>query len=152
MTEDGVSPSWHALLAPLPAATSVRREPVGSPEVRASPEGAAIAGWEQLVVELSAGPAGLRIILVVLDGSGRPIVANDMVLFQLPPPDRSRQESLGGRFEDDGSFRGTHWDAEAPDQPDDETAVWNMTKREPSADEVRALTALVADVVQRQQR
>jgi hypothetical protein len=150
MTPEGTSPPWHALLAPLPPETGVRREPVGSPDVRASPEGAAIAGWEQLVVELSAGLAGLRIVLVVLDASGRPILANDLVLFQVPPPNRSRQESLGGRFEDDGGFRGTHWDAEAPDQPDDASA-WRMIKREPSADEVKALKALVADVVRRQQ-
>jgi hypothetical protein len=116
--------------------------------VRAGPHGAAIAGWEQLVVELSAA-AGLRIVLVLLDAAGRPIAANDTVLHRSAAPVNSRQESLGGWFEDGGSFRGTRWDGESADG---ETSDWRMTKREPNPDEVRALTALVADIVQRQQR
>ena len=62
---------WQVLLAPLPDEAIVRRQPVGSPEVLATPEGAAIAGWKQLTVELSAGSAGLRHVLVVLDASGQ---------------------------------------------------------------------------------
>jgi hypothetical protein len=116
--------------------------------VRAGPEGSAISGWEQLVVELSSA-AGLRIVLVVLDAAGRPIAANDTVLHRLPAPLKSRQESLGGRFEDDGSFRGTRWDGESTDG---ETSDWQLRSREPSAEEVRAFTALVADVVRRPQR
>src|SRR5205085_655891 len=67
-------------LAPLPADALPRRQPIAAPEVLARPEAAAIADWQQLVVELSAGSAGLRILLVVLDGSGRPISASDAVL------------------------------------------------------------------------
>src|SRR5688500_5756145 len=51
---------WHALLAPIPADAVVSRKPVASPEILATPEGAAIAGWEQLTIELSAGAVGLR--------------------------------------------------------------------------------------------
>src|SRR5262245_51127259 len=110
---------WHALLAPLPPDEIPRRQPVASPEILARPEGAAIAGWEQLTVDLSAGAAGLRVAMVVLDASGRPISASDAVLYsvEVGPGDgegsprvvEHYHENIGGRFELDGSFRGTRW-------------------------------------------
>jgi len=54
---------------------------VGTPEVLGSPEEAAIAGWKQVTVELPAGRAGLRTLLVVLDATAGPIAASDQVLF-----------------------------------------------------------------------
>jgi len=51
-----------------------RRQPVASPEILAKPEGAAITGWEQLTVDLSAGAARLRIVMVVLDATGQPSI------------------------------------------------------------------------------
>lgn len=100
---DGVPPSWHALFAPLPADAVPRRQPVGTPEVLATPTGAAIAGWDQIVIDLSAGGAGLRVVHLVLDGDGRVISASDMVLYRSPeagPDDPAtveiRQESVGG--------------------------------------------------------
>jgi hypothetical protein len=48
---------WHALFAALPADVVPLRKPVASPEILARPEGAAIAGWEQLMVHISAGCA-----------------------------------------------------------------------------------------------
>jgi hypothetical protein len=124
---------WHALLAPLPEDVIVRRQPVGSPEVLATPEGAAIAGWEQLTVELSAGLAGLRHVLVVLDATGQPISASDTALYRVgvskteqdaDTPSESvlsaefYQESIGGRFETDGTFRGTRWQTVGEDYRD----------------------------------
>jgi hypothetical protein len=95
---------------------------VATPEISAKPDGAAIAGWEQLTVELSAGSPGLRHIVVVLDATGQPISASDTVLYrsELPAPREAAessssveydlyQESIGGRIENDESFRGTRW-------------------------------------------
>lgn len=115
---------WHALCALLPPEVIPRRQSVASPAVLATPEGAAIAGWEQLTVELSAGRAGLRHAMVVLDATGQPISASDTVLYRLEVPRTSHvgeplspienalafsQESVGGRIEPDGTFRGTRW-------------------------------------------
>jgi hypothetical protein len=111
---------WYALLAPIPAEVIPKRQPVASPEILASPYGAAIAGWEQLTVELSADAAGLRHVLVVLDATGQPISISDTVLYrseirtssEAAGPSSSAeyqfyQESIGGRIEKDGSFKGT---------------------------------------------
>lgn len=146
-------PGWHALLAPLPVGAVPRRQPVGSPEVLATPQGAAIAGWEQLTIELSAGADGLRHVLVVLDAAGQPISASDTVLYRREIPQRRlvelRQESLGGRLELDGSFRGTRWTSVAVESPEGDELPWESTPSEPSADDVVSIKALVADVMGR---
>ena len=98
-------PAWHALLAPLPSDVMPTRGPVAPPEVLARPEGAAVAGWEQLVVHLSDPCRGLRTILVVLDADGVPVSASDGVFFRIDgEPAMVRHESIGGRFEADGTF------------------------------------------------
>jgi hypothetical protein len=148
-------PPWHALFAPLPAAAVPRRQPVASPEVLATPAGAAIAGWEQLVLDLSAGGAGMRVVHVVLDGEGRPISASDMVFYRTGAPGdpearaEIRQESVGGRFEADGSFRGTRWLTVGPEPVDDEAPDWASTPSEPSAADIAALRALVDEMLRR---
>ena len=153
-------PAWHALLSPLPADTTPRRQPVASPEVLAGPTGWAIAGWEQIVVDLSAGAAGLRNVLVVLDAEGALLSASDTVLYRTGPdggappadcesPTRVRTESVGGRFEPDGSFRGTRWLSEALDPGDTEELEWASTPSEPSADDVAALRLLAAELIRR---
>jgi hypothetical protein len=153
-------PSWHALFAPLPADAVPRRQPVASPEVLATPAGAAIAGWEQLVLDLSAGGAGMRVVHVVLDGEGRPISASDMVFYRTGAPGSGapgeldvraeiRQESVGGRFETDGSFRGTRWLTVGPEPVDDEPPDWESTPSEPSAADTAALRALVDEMLRR---
>ena len=76
------APNWLTLLGPLPLDVAPMRQPVASPELMASPRGAAIAGWEQLVLHLSAGAAGLRTILVVLDADGTLLSASDSVLYR----------------------------------------------------------------------
>jgi hypothetical protein len=155
---------WHALLAPLPENVIVRRQPVGSPEVLAMPEGAAIAGWEQLTVELSAGLAGLWHVLVVLDATGRPISASDTVLYRLEvlkssghtdtPSDsllsaEFYHESIGGRFEADGTFRGTRWQIFGKEQPDGSDAQMKSTPSEPSEADIASLKNLVAEIMRR---
>jgi hypothetical protein len=146
--------SWHALLAPLPDDAAPTRKPVGTPDVLASPEGAAIAGWEQLTLHLSAGQAGLRILLVVLDASARPVAASDHVLFWSvgqPPsaPRQIRQESIGGRVGMDGTFRGTHWLVAGPEPEQGDPPQWESTSRQPTDVESAALLALVHQLVAR---
>lgn len=146
-------PAWHALLAPLPDGATVRRKPVGSAEILATPEGAAIAGWEQLTIELSAGASGLRHVLVVLDAAGQPISASDAVLYRREFPGRSeveiRQESVGGRLETDGTFRGTRWSTVGVETPSADEPQLDSVPSTPSADDVAALQRLVADVLRR---
>ncbi len=146
---------WHRLFAPLPANAIPRRSPVASPEILAEPEGAAIAGWEQLTVELSAGPAGLRVVLVVLDAGGQPISASDMVMYCTEVLDDGeavteyRHESVGGRLEADGSFRGTRWHMLNIQMADGREIQKQATPSEPSAADVSAMKALVAEVLRR---
>jgi hypothetical protein len=139
-------PGTHSS-GPLPADTTPQRAAVGTPEILARPEGAAIAGWEQLTLLLSAGVAGLRAIQVVLDATGQPIAASDLVLYRSAAPSQTggsdavplshvRQESIGGRFEEDGTFRGTCWRSEATEPPDDDELKWQMTPSEPTAADV----------------
>ncbi len=139
---------WHVLLAPLPADAAVQRRPVGTPELLASPEGAAIAGWESLTVEMSAGVAGLRHVMVTLDASGLPISAGDTVVYCAGKD--IRHENIGGRLESDGTFRGTRWTSVgvAPEDGDAEPEL-QSTPSQPSAAEVLGLKALVAEVMRR---
>jgi hypothetical protein len=150
---------WHALLGPLPADAAPLRQPVAPPDVLAGPTGWAVAGWEQLVLHLSAGAAGLRIILVVLD-HGTLLSASDAVLYRMglngaPPPTDCdvpaaiRQESVGGRFEPDGSFRGTRWISVAIDHGEEELQ-WDSTPSQPSASDVAGLRGLVTELIRRQ--
>lgn len=159
MTSPLSRPPWHHLLAPLPPDSMPQRRPVAPPEVLAGPDGWAIAGWEQLVLCLSAGTFGLRTVLVVLDASGTPISASDGILHSMDPsgapaldgdgPALIHQDSIGGRFETDGSFGGTRWHTEAVVSGRDEEPRWESTRMEPSADDVAALRLLVAEIMRR---
>jgi hypothetical protein len=60
------------------------------------------------------------------------------------------QESVGGRFEPDGSFRGTRWHSVALEPGGDEDPEWESTRSEPSPDEVAGLRILVAEMIRRQ--
>jgi hypothetical protein len=149
-SQDDSRPTWHALLAPLPEDAVPERKPVGSPEVLAGPHGWSIAGWEQLSINLSAGPAGLRSILVLLDASGTLLSASDAVLYCTGDDcATSLHLSVGGRFEADGSFHGTRWHSVGVTHPGKEEAEWESTPSAPSADEVEALRGLVTEVIQR---
>jgi hypothetical protein len=155
--------AWHALLAPLPPEATPCRQPVAPPEVLATPTGAAVAGWEQLVVELSAGAAGLRVVMVVLDATGQPTSVSDMVLYRSETAGGSgagdsgssveiHQETVGGRLEPDGTFRGTRWCIVGPEPVDDEDPKWELTPSEPTVADVAGLQALIADLLRRQPR
>jgi hypothetical protein len=154
------SPAWHALLGPLPADAVPLRKPVAPPEVLASPTGWAVAGWEQLVLHLTAGAAGSRTILVVLDAAGTLLSAGDSVLYhtslsETPAPSEDavaliRQESVGGRFEPDGSFHGTRWHSVAVDRGGEEDPEWESTRSEPSPDDVARLRIVVEELIRRQ--
>ena len=157
---------WHALLAELPPDASPQRRAVAPPELLDRPEGKAIEGWDQLVVELPAGDAGLRIILVVLDAEDTVISASDAVLHRVEldamgaeVSDRHvvkhggaieyRHESLGGRFEHDGSFHGARWRVVTADQGDEDTPPLDSSSCAPSDDDLSALHALVREIVRR---
>jgi hypothetical protein len=146
---------WHALLAPLPLESCPARKPIASAEVLATPQGTAIAGWTSVTLELSAPGRGLRHLLVTLDETGRPISASDHVLFTAPaagnPAGRCviRQESIGGRLEADGSFRGTCWLTTGLAPEEGEEPDWDMRPRAPDEAEIDALKALVAELMRR---
>jgi hypothetical protein len=156
---------WHVLFAPLPPDVIPRRQSVASPDVLATPEGAAIAGWEQLTVELSAGRAGLRHAMVVLDAHGQPISASDTVLYRVAGPGTSHladprasienaiefyQESVGGRIERDGTFRGTRWHTVGVATVEGGEPRLESTSSEPSAADVAGIMGLVAELLRRQ--
>jgi len=136
---------------------------VSPPEILARPEGAAIAGWQQLTIELSDPGAGLRHVLVVLDETGWAISANDSVLYRTELPDgdgedprpavRWEHESVGGRLERDGGFLGTRWltiTVTDPDSDDEEDVRRREATPSPPSDaDVAAIKALVAEVRRR---
>jgi hypothetical protein len=156
----GSRPAWHALFAPLPPDAVPARQPVAPPEILARPEGAAVAGWQQLVLHLSEVPTGSRTILVVLDADGRPISASDGVLYRIELPQgiagdprpaaRFEMESVGGRLEPDGRFLGTRWRTISLQREDEDDATQlESTPSVPSDADVTAIKALVAEILRR---
>jgi hypothetical protein len=149
------NPAWLALFAPLPDDAVVERKPVASPELVASGKADAIAGWDSVSVNLS-DVAGLRHILITLDANDRLLSASDLVLFQRTEP-RGRdvvtiydQETVGGRYEEDGSFRGTRWVTHTEQIGDDEAhAHTTSLPSPPPAADVAALRAAVDAVLKR---
>ena len=154
-------PPWHELLGPLQGDAVPSRKPVTPPELLDSPTAWAVAGWEQLVLHLSADAAGSRTIMVVLDAGGTLLSASDGVLYctglsggpaptDCEAPTLVRVESIGGRFETDGSFRGTRWHSVAVDLGGDEEPEWESTPSEPSAEDVAGLRLVVAELIRPQ--
>ena len=149
------NPAWLALFAPLPDDAVVERKPVASPELIASGEADAIAGWDSVTVNLS-GPAGMRNVLITLDASDRLLAASDAVMFQRKER-RGRDdvtiydhENVGGRFEEDGSFRGTRWITHTEQiGGDDEQAHTTSLPSPPSPADVASLRAIVDAVLKR---
>jgi hypothetical protein len=148
-------PEWHTLLGPLPTGAIPVRKPIGSPELLATGDGAAIAGWQNLSLDLSGGTFGLRHLLVVLDETGRAIAGSDHVLLHWQNPSdpsgplQMRQESIGGRLEEDGGFLGTCWTVTGPEPPDDQPSAWESIPRQPTDEEAAMLKRLVAEIVLR---
>jgi hypothetical protein len=148
-------PTWLALFAPLPDDAVVERKPVASPELIAGGQADAIAGWESITAHLS-DPAGMRHVLITLDGNGTLISGADMVLFQREEQrGRDRvtiydQENVGGRFEEDGSFRGTRWITHTEQiGDDDENAHATSLPSPPTEQDVASLRATIDDVIRR---
>ena len=142
-----MKPAWHALFAPLPKEAVVNRKPVGG--------GEAIAGWQSLTVELSAGADGLRHIMVTLDASGAPITAGDWVMHATEGPDGTTyvHENVGGRIEPDGSFRGTRWRTVTFQKPDSDDAEMKESQHTPpTPQDIAAIQALVKDLLSRSSR
>jgi hypothetical protein len=157
---DGAAP-WHALLAPLPGDAVARRKALVPPELLHSPDRAAIAGWEQVTVELSAPGVGNRVAMVLLDAANVPISASDMVLYRSTAADEAgrvvveyRTESVGGRLEADGSFRGTRWSTVSTEvegeEPEDGQLPMTTTRSAPTDAEEAGLKALVAELLRRE--
>ena len=89
-----------------------------------------IAGWQSITVNLSEPDYGLRHVQITLDEQGQLLSGGDHVMFvrEITPDGNEAtltdHESVGGRFEQDGSFRGTYWKVTletSPDGDDDAT-------------------------------
>lgn len=138
------APGWLALLAPLPAEAHSVRQPVLSDHLKAVNSGSEIAGWTSLALHLSAPGIGLRVVLATFDARGELLSASDLVHRRASG--RLEQQSIGGRFEVDGTFRGTRWAGTAGDLPDLETADWDLKSSEPAAEQGERLRALVEEL------
>ena len=142
--------AWHALFAPLPDGAKVRRKPVLSEELAAKPESAAIAGWQSVSVELSAGTDGLRHVMVTLDASGTPISAGDWVLYCSGKPVEYVHENVGGRIQPDGSFLGTRWRTVAVEVAGSEEPETRETvSSEPTEEDIAGLMRMVRELLSR---
>lgn len=138
-----------------------------------------LAGWEQLVVELTEGFHARRVVHVLIDGAGALLSASDHVMtvvsepagsaggvgsdLAAPAAERYYHESVGGRFDGEDRFDGTYWrmwtidtgdDAVSTDddenvEPTGSTEVPAPEKRVASAEQARELRGLAVDVLAR---
>jgi hypothetical protein len=128
----------------------VRVRPVLSAELAGKPQSAAIAGWESVTVELSAGTAGARHVMVTLDADRVPIAASDWVLYSSGEPRQYVHENVGGRIEPDGMFRGTRWRTVMVEVPDsDEPQPRETVRSDPSPEDVQGLMRVVRELLRR---
>lgn len=151
------APKWLALLAALPEEAVPERKPVAAPEMIAAGTADAITGWDSLTVHLSALEFGLRHLQVTVNAEGKLLSAGDHVLLESKERRGALtvtiydQESIGGRYTDDGSFQGTRWKTrtEQDDEHADHQPNMTSTPAEPSRDDIMALNVLVAEVLRR---
>ena len=150
------APAWLSLLSPLPSDSRIERVPVATAEQIASGTADAIAGWHSIRVHLSEPEFGLRFVLITLDQDDRLLSGGDHVMFVLETtPDGSEatlteHQSVGGRFEVDGSFRGTYWKSTSETPPgEDEGVPRSAEHRPPSEEEIAALRRIIDDVLGR---
>lgn len=154
MSIEQPSHTWHALLAPIPDDAVPERRPVASPEILASEAGSAIAGWDSVMLYLSAGTAGLRVLQITLDATGELLSAGDNVLFQRQERRGGRaitvydSESIGGRFWPDGSFQGTCWHSRTEEDEEGEEST-TATPSQPTEEDIANLKRLVAELLRR---
>jgi hypothetical protein len=149
-------PAWLALFAPLPDDAVIERKPVAPPELVASGQADAVAGWHSVTVHLSAAAAGMRHVLITLDANDRLLSAGDMVMFERKEQRDGDtvtiydQENVGGRYEEDGSFRGTRWVTHTEQIGDDhDNAHATSLPSPPSPADVASLRSLVDAVLRR---
>jgi hypothetical protein len=149
-------PTWLALLAPLPDDAVVERKPVASPDLLAAGKAEAIAGWDSITVNLSDPGSGLRHVLITVDAAGTVISGGDGVLFHREEQRGnilwtiSDHHNIGGRFEIDGSFRGTRWQTHIEQIGGEEEPVQTAsTPSPPAPEDVERLRALVQWVMAR---
>jgi hypothetical protein len=151
------APSWMSLLSPIPASAKPQRKPVAAPEQIANGTAGPIAGWESVTLYLSEPSEGSRHVHITLDENGNLLAGGDYVMFVLETgPDEcvatlTEHLSVGGRFEKDGSFLGTHWHTvlESDPEDDEKSVTKSAEKRAPSAEEIAALRRIIADVLSR---
>ena len=151
-----MTPSWLSLLAPIPPDAKPQRKPVASAEMLEKGTAGPIAGWVSVGVHLSEPKYGLRHILITLDENGQLLSGGDHVMFvrETTANDEAtltEHESVGGRFEKDGSFLGTYWKMLLESSADDSenSVARSHEKRMPTDDEVAALRRIIADVLDR---
>jgi hypothetical protein len=155
------SAPWHQVLGPLPPGLIPRAAPALSRDEPAPPDQAALAGWQTLTLEIS-GSDGLRIVLVLVDDSGTALSASDHVAYRRAVGPRGEgdpagnasmyqleQISIGGRFEPDGSFRGTWWHAVGAEPIAGEEPTLEFTPRTPTPEEIAGLRTIVREVQRR---
>jgi hypothetical protein len=154
---DVPAPSWLSLLSELPETAVVEKKPVASAEQLAAGSAGPIAGWQTVTVHLSEPEYGLRHVLITLDEHGDLLAGSDHVMFvRATTPDGleatlTDHESIGGRFEKDGSFRGTHGKTTLESRADDaESSITRSAEQRPPTDiEIAALRRIVDDVLKR---
>jgi hypothetical protein len=150
------APTWLALLSPIPPDAVPQRKPVASAEQIEAGTAGPIAGWQSITVNLSEPDYGLRHVQVTLDETGALLAGGDHVMFvRETTPDGTEatlaeHEDIGGRFEDDGSFRGTHWHTFLEHGADEERSVTRSAEHRPPTDEeVTRLRQIIAEILSR---
>lgn len=152
------APAWLALLSPVPIDAVIERKPVASAQQIATGTAGPIAGWQSVTVNLSEPKYGLRHVQITLDADGRLLSGGDHVMFvRETTPDGEiatliDHESVGGRFEKDGSFLGTHWLMtlqSGVDGDDDKSITRRADHRPPTAEEVAALKRIIDELLSR---
>jgi hypothetical protein len=152
------APSWLSLLSPLPADALPQRRPVASAEQIDTGTAGPIAAWQSVIIDLSAPGEGSRHVLITLDEHGDLLAGSDHVMFvRQTTPDGAvmltEHHSIGGRFEADGSFRGTHWISILENRAgEEESATRSAEHRPPTEDEIAALTNLLKEILRRERR
>ena len=134
------------------------RRAVASAEQLAQGTAGPIAGWQSVTVNLSEPDHGLRHVQITLDAHGQLLAGSDHVMFIRETTSGGEatltdHESVGGRFEQDGSFRGTCWKTTLESSPggDEESSITRSAEnRPPSVEEIAALRRIIEDVLRRE--
>ena len=104
-------------------------------------------------MDLSAGPAGSRHVMVTLDANGVPVSASDWVLYSGGEPREYVHENVGGRIEPDGTFRGTRWRTVMVEAPDSDEPVPRETVRsDPTPEDIAGLMRVVRALLELRKR